>query len=249
MENKNSSKRRATLDGFITSSKRSRDEENLNSSNQSLSSTAASSPSETRISNFASSSNYSVTDMSTVDPTNSCLNNDNSSSKSSSNGCPLDVSQSSQDAPCQPHLPNYPTDKENRSFQVKWYTDRPWLEYSVTADVVFCYCCRHFAQFITPTRNQRDAFTTCGFDNWKRALAKDRGFDKHVKSQTHITALANFLEYQSRLKSNTSVLNILQKSHSEQILYNRSKLIKICSAILLCAKQMIGLRGHDESIK
>ena len=251
MENKNSSKRRATLDGFITSSKRSRDEDsNLNpTSNQSFSSSTVSSPSETNTSTLSCLSNHSATDMCIVNPTNSCSNNEKSPPKSSSKGCLLDLSQTSQDVPCQPHLPNYPIDKENRSFQVKWYTNRPWLEYSVAADAVFCHYCRHFAQFGTPSRHQRDAFTTCGFNNWTRALAKDRGFDKHVKSQTHITSSANFLEYQSRRKSGTSVINVLEKSHAEQILYNRNKLIKISSAILLCAKQMIALRGHDESNK
>ncbi|CAF3577989.1 unnamed protein product [Rotaria sp. Silwood1] len=77
---------------------------------------------------------------------------------------------------------------------------------------------------------------------------KNRGFDRYVKSQTHIISSANFLEYQSRQKSNTSVINVLEKSTAEQILYNRNKLIKISAAILLCAKQLIALRGHDESI-
>ncbi|CAF3648731.1 unnamed protein product [Rotaria sp. Silwood1] len=75
---------------------------------------------------------------------------------------------------------------------------------------------------------------------------KNRSFQE--KCQTHIISSANFLEYQSRQKSNTSVINVLEKSTAEQILYNRNKLIKISAAILLCAKQLIALRGHDESI-
>ena len=66
---------------------------------------------------------------------------------------------------------------------------------------VFFYFCRHFSQGSTPTRIQRDAFTTSDFNNWKRALARNKGFDKHVISQTHIISSANFLQYQSRKKN------------------------------------------------
>ncbi|CAF0853494.1 unnamed protein product [Didymodactylos carnosus] len=167
-----------------------------------------------------SPSNQCLTDVSTSCSTNLSLNNEKSLPKSSSKVCPTDISQTSRDLPAQPRLAVYPADNENRSFQVR----------------------------CTPTRTQRDAFTTCGFNNWNRALANDRGFDKHVNCQSHITSLANFSEYKSRQKSNTSVINVLEKQRAEQILYNRSKLIKISSAILLCAKQLIALRGHDERI-
>jgi hypothetical protein len=162
---------------------------------------------------------------------------------------PTDVSETSQNPPSQPHLASYPTNKENRSFQEKWYITRPWLEYSRELDSVFCYYCRHFSQSITPTRIQRDSFTMGGFNNWKRALASNRGFDRHVKSQAHIISSSNFSEYQARQKSNTTVLHVLEKSRADQIRNNRNKLIKISSAILLCGKQSLALRGHDESAK
>jgi len=251
MENKNSSKCNATLDNFIISSKRARDENNsLNfTSNQSRSSSTLSPSTKTNTLIVPSSSDHSSTDVYTTNPTNSSSNTENSPPKSSSKACPVDVSQTIQDVPCQPHLIAYPTDKEKRSFQVNWYINRPWLEYSVALDAAFCYVCRHFSQFGTPTRIQQDALTTCGFNNWKRALARDRGFDKHVTSQTHIISSANFLEYQARRKSNATVIDVLEKSRAEQITHNRNKLIKISSAILLCAKQMIALRGHDEGIE
>ena len=63
-------------------------------------------------------------------------------------------------------------------------------------------------------------------------------------------SLANYSEYQARGKSNTSMIDILEKSRTEQIRHNRSELIKISSAILLCAKQLIiALRGHNESVE
>jgi hypothetical protein len=199
----------------------------------------------------SSPSNEFLTDVGTSSATNSSTNTEVSSPKSSSERCPADISQTSQDLPAQPRLTVYPTDSENRSFQVRWYTNRDSLEYSVERDAVFCYCCRHFSQFGMRARKriQRDAFTTCGYNIWKRALATSRGFDKHATSQTHITSLASYSEYKARQKSNTSVANFPEKSRAEQILLNRRKLIKISSVILLCAKQLIALRGHDETVK
>ncbi|CAF1649766.1 unnamed protein product [Didymodactylos carnosus] len=252
MDNTNPNKRNATLDDFFISSKKPRDENNslnVTSISSCSSSSSPSSSSTTNVLVSTSPSNQCLTDVSTSCSTNLSLNNEKSLPKSSSKVCPTDISQTSRDLPAQPRLAVYPADNGNRSFQVRWYTNRDWLEYSVERDAVFCYCCRHFSQFSTPTRTQRDAFTTCGFNNWNRALANDRGFDKHVNCQSHITSLANFSEYKSRQKSNTSVINVLEKQRAEQILYNRSKLIKISSAILLCAKQLIALRGHDERIE
>lgn len=253
MDNKNPNKRNGTLDSFFISKKKPRNKNNnLNCTSISPRSSSSSPSSTSTTTNLlipSSPSNECLPDVPTSVTSNSFLNTEISSPKSSSKGCPADISQTSQDLPVQPRLAVYPTDNENRSFQVRWYIDRDWLEYSVERDAVFCYYCRHFSQFGTPTRSQRDAFTNCGFNNWKRVLATDRGIDKHVKSQTHIISSANFFEYKSRRKSNTSVINVLEKSRAEQILHNRSKLIKISSTILLCAKQLIALRGHDESIE
>jgi Domain of unknown function (DUF4371) len=93
---------------------------------------------------------------------------------------------------------------------------------------------------------QSDSFSTTGFNAWKRALEKNAGFQKHASSQSHITAAANFHEYQSRIRSGTTVVNILEKSRAESIRQNRQQLIKISATVLLCARQMIALRGHDE---
>ncbi|CAF4909321.1 unnamed protein product [Rotaria sp. Silwood1] len=186
MDNKNPNKRNATLDNFFISSKKPRDENNSPNGTSispcSSSSSPSSSSTTTNVLVPSSLSNECLTVVGTSSATNSSLNTEISSPKSSSKGCPADISQRSQDLPVQPRLTVYPTDNENRSFQVRWYIKRDWLEYSVERDAVFCYYCRHFSQFGTPTRIQRDAFTTCGFNNWKRALATDRALRGHDES-------------------------------------------------------------------
>jgi hypothetical protein len=71
--------------------------------------------------------------------------------------------------PCQPKGHNYPRriiKGRNRSFQDDWFTDNPWLEYSVDKDAAYCFYCYLFKQ---PRAENYgiDAFTVVGFRNWK----------------------------------------------------------------------------------
>ena len=261
MDKRNRNKRNATLDSFIISSKKSREENNsVNMTSNQLCSSSSLLPASSITSNDLNSSfqsDSSSVDVGAVLSTNSPSSKENSPphspSKSppkfSSKSCPVDVSRTGQDPPSQPHLAAYPKDRDNRAFQVNWYTNRPWLEYSVERDSSFCYYCRHFSHFTASNRIPKDVFTTYGFNNWKRALAHDKGLNKHVNSLAHKISTTNFFERQSRLQSETTILNILDKSRAAQIRQNRNKLVKISSAILLCAKQCISLRGHDESLE
>uniref|UniRef100_A0A1X7SJE0 TTF-type domain-containing protein n=1 Tax=Amphimedon queenslandica TaxID=400682 RepID=A0A1X7SJE0_AMPQE len=59
-------------------------------------------------------------------------------------GTPLDIAQSLEEKPVQPHNATFP--KENgRSFSPSWFAKRTWLEYSVSKDAVYCYPCRFFS--------------------------------------------------------------------------------------------------------
>ncbi|CAF1470107.1 unnamed protein product [Adineta steineri] len=159
---------------------------------------------------------------------------------------PLDISRSSADPPTQPILPSYKINNENRSFQNRWFTNRPWLEYSIESNKAYCYYCRHFGLTnIMINRNQSDAFLK-GFHNWKIALEKNKGLKLHESSTAHITATHNYSEFVKREQSKLNVLNIVDQGRLEQIRKNRERLIKIASTILLCGRQMISLRGHQE---
>ncbi|CAF4092977.1 unnamed protein product [Rotaria sordida] len=62
----------------------------------------------------------------------------------------------------------------------------------------------------------------------------------------HLTAVSNYNEFVIREKSKLTVINVADHGRVEQIRRNRERLIKIASAILLCERQMIPLRGHLE---
>ncbi|CAF1184486.1 unnamed protein product [Rotaria sp. Silwood1] len=128
MDNKNPNKRNATLDNFFISSKKPRDENNSPNGTSispcSSSSSPSSSSTTTNVLVPSSLSNECLTVVGTSSATNSSLNTEISSPKSSSKGCPADISQRSQDLPVQPRLTVYPTDNENRSFQVRCSNNR-----------------------------------------------------------------------------------------------------------------------------
>jgi len=161
----------------------------------------------------------------------------------------VDISQSPVNPPSQPILSKHKTNEDNRSFQQKWYIGRPWLEYSIINDCAYCYYCRHFCSTNNLiNRNQSDSFIK-GFRNWKYALENKRGFKQHEISAVHITAKAAYQEFVFREKAGSTVANVIDKGRKEQIRKNRSQLTKISSTILLCSRQMIPLRGHDEDLE
>ncbi|CAF0733420.1 unnamed protein product [Adineta steineri] len=160
---------------------------------------------------------------------------------------PSDISISAKEPPTQPKLASYKTNKDDRSFHAQWFGSFPWLEYSIEQDRVFCYYCRHFndaSNFVN--RNRSDAFTS-GYCNWKNAMTKTQGFRKHEVSVSHKFATSNYQQFVLRTNSQTTVKDVLDKGRIELIRKNRQRLSKIASAILLCAKQSIALRGHDEN--
>ncbi|CAF2115220.1 unnamed protein product [Rotaria magnacalcarata] len=137
-----------------------------------------------------------------------------------------------------------PTD--NRSFKSHWFQDRPWLEYSVIQDKAYCYYCRHYGTSTLRFKNQCNAFLN-GFSNWRKALDMNKGFKQHESSEGHLCAAINYRESLLRSNNQASVIDVLEIGRSQKVKRNRERLSKIASTILLCAKQMIPLRGHREN--
>ncbi|CAF3130794.1 unnamed protein product [Rotaria socialis] len=158
-----------------------------------------------------------------------------------------DISGSCYEGPTQPKLVSYPINKDKRCFRSEWFLKFSWLEYSIENDLTFCYYCRHFFNGSNlNNRDQCDSFLR-GFCKWKRAFCRKQGFLKHQSRRSHIIAEKNHKEYIIRTKSGSSIVQVIDKSRNEIIKNNRQRLMKIISALHLCARQMISIRGHDES--
>jgi len=87
--------------------------------------------------------------------------------------------------PIQARLQKYPK-TNGRSFRYSWFDKHPWLEYSTEKDAAFCFACRNFA--LERNSQSSDVFSSAGFQDWSKALAKNRGFDKHSMSKDHSAA-------------------------------------------------------------
>ena len=172
-----SSEERQTIESyFISSNKKSRNDDEQTNSNMVIpSSLLVSESQEPTIATAVSCSEDQTTfdSISDTDTSSSSLANSiglNESYEAAS--IPNDISKSSSDPPAQPKLRSYPVNKQKRSLQSAWYTDRQWLEYSAENNSCFCYYCRHFSWNKLAVR---DAFSTCGFHNWKKALDNRAG--------------------------------------------------------------------------
>ena len=85
------------------------------------------------------------------------------------------------------------------------------------------------------------------YSNWKNAMTKNQGYAKHEASTAHKYASLNYQQCPAREKSQNSVVNVLDKARAESIRRNRERLAKITSALLICSRKLISLRGHDEN--
>ena len=64
------------------------------------------------------------------------------------------------------------------------------LHYDERRDAAYCHTCLKALQSGMLTSSNADAaFTKNGFSNWKNALEKKKGFQKHESSDSHMEAV------------------------------------------------------------
>jgi len=104
----------------------------------------------------------------------------------------------SHDSPNQPRNVEFTKSGKighERSFQANWFDLYPWLHYDEELQAAFCFTCVKAAEtnsLSTQTLSQGDAFLRKGYQNWKHALEKARGFQtwkcrKHTKRPRFVT--------------------------------------------------------------
>lgn len=170
---------------------------------------------------------------------NPCIPQSKQSSQTLDVHVPTDLNM---DSPSQPILTNYPKrpfGQTLRCFSASWYHSRPWLEYSVIRDASFCFACR---KFNISHSDREDIFTKRGFTNWKKALEKDAGFQKHASSLPHIRSMSAWQEQQRRAESGESIAHLLGQTQIEK---NRYYVKSIGEAVQFLAVNELSLRGHN----
>ena len=158
----------------------------------------------------------------------------------------IDIALYLSDIPKQPRI-KFPTTKfgeKLRSFNPDWYKTYSWLEYSVNREAAYCFPCRWFSSRL----NRPDApFTQVGFRDWKHATGQKGRLIGHRKSMAHVEAVHTWKEYKVNIQHGTTITRSLDKIGKNVIKENRHYVKTIAEIILLCARQEIALRGHDET--
>lgn len=136
--------------------------------------------------------------------------------------------------------------KKQRSFQHKWFIDRPWLEYNRSKDAALCFPCRVFG-----LRKQDQKFSDEGYRDWEKALSKGKGFHKHSTSGQHLANMENWMQWKSSIAIDVQ-LDEQQKKNIEQ--FNQDKksrrdvLPMLFDVSNTLSRLRLPFRGHDESM-
>ncbi len=158
--------------------------------------------------------------------------------------CGSETLDLNSNTPSQPILNSYPKctfGSISQAFNAGWYRSRPWLEYSLSRDACFCFPCRKFS-----VANERDVvFTSRGYTDWKAALERDRGLQKHASSQCHVQAMATWSELKCREASGETIdCMLVGKTQLEK---NRYYLKSIGGVVKFLCINEPGLRGTTET--
>ena len=163
---------------------------------------------------------------------------------------PKDISAGRSDNPMQPKLSAFPTTQfgmKRRSFSPRWYEVYPWLEYSVSQDAAFCFCCRLFP---LPGKSIAETvFTVSGYRQWKKATEKDSGFAQHERSDYHNSAFCAWKDFRSYIETGKAIDVALVSAHDKQVQENRHYIKQVAKVLCLTARQKIAQRGHREDIE
>lgn len=152
--------------------------------------------------------------------------------------------------PYQPIVPSYPRDNEKRSFKSSWFSKpecAKWLEYSPTTNKMYCLFCYLFPQIGIIGANSQQ-FISDGFSNWKHALEKSKGINKHIgtvsSSHNNATRACNDLVNQRQ-----SVDSMLFIQTEDEKANNRKRLKLSISVVKHLSLQGLAFRGRNESME
>lgn len=153
---------------------------------------------------------------------------------------------------------NRETKQSGRGFRKDWITTRSWMEYSSSADKVFCFPCRLFARHMSTSQTKgHEAFVSAGYDDWKHAIEKNRGFAQHETSELHQfceESLSNRKKQLIDSESNPCIQTTLseafrerQRQRQKEILENRKYIAKLSNVMRFLMRLGLAVRGHRES--
>ena len=131
----------------------------------------------------------------------------------------------------------------NRSFLSGWFDRHPGLHYVETLDVIFCHTCiKAGASNLISLGNADNVFTRYGYNNWKSATEKNKGFRKHEASASHKEAVARYISTPAVVIGDVGEL--LCNQYAEEKMKSRKVLLAILGNTRYLARQALLLKGN-----
>lgn len=142
----------------------------------------------------------------------------------------------------------FPINKGRRRFSPSHYSkvlsngeivERSWLIYSVSNDVVFCFCCILFGN------SSASEWPKTGYSDWGNLV---RALTMHENSVCHRNAFRAWKELDIRLKQKKTIDAEYQRIIDLEIQHWRGVLKRILSIIKLLSSQCLAFRGKTEHL-
>ncbi|GAV59575.1 Dimer_Tnp_hAT domain-containing protein/DUF4371 domain-containing protein, partial [Cephalotus follicularis] len=147
--------------------------------------------------------------------------------------------------PCQPRKHNFPQrniSNVSRRFNPAWFNEYGnWLEYSISKDAAFCFCCYLFKHDIGK-QGDDDSFVLDGFRSWHK---KER-FNSHVGAPNSAHN-KSWKKCEDFMNQNQHIQDALVKQSNQARSEYRARLTNSIDCIRFLLHQGLAFRGHDES--
>lgn len=173
-------------------------------------------------------------------PEEDAIDDNDTQSPNRESTAPEDVARNPSEALMRPVLRSYPKTvfgSQSRSFSLGLYRKFEFIEYSVSVDAVFCNPCRLFG-----ISDGEQCFRTRGFRNWQKSN-KIADHQNTIYHKNSVSAQSAFL----RTKLTGTVLQQQLGYHASLVRENREYVKSVAKVAVMCARQNIALRGHDET--
>ena len=163
-----------------------------------------------------------------------------------------------QIGPTQPKLFTYPqnneitsSNKQNR-FTSVWFSQYPFLEYSIVKDAAFCFVCQMFATGIDRERSGQN-WSCTGVRKWDKMKSRGAGspgkLSEHFSSKAHNAAFNDYVHFMSSNCHVDSLLDTEIRTKAVQLQEDKENNRGIIKLILdLCrtmGRQGISFRGSQ----
>ena len=130
-----------------------------------------------------------------------------------------------------------------RHFQSSWLEKYNWLVYSKVANGGFCLPCVLFGQ--SKDNSELGVLVSRPLTNFRKALDEIKDHDTRPTHRVAVTKADDFLRVMRGEQQ--PVTQQIDTALARRVQENRKRLVPVIKTIILCGRQNIPLRGHDDS--